>query len=63
MPAAIKTRNEKIIVLYGIAAVFNWYIPNTGVDHRMVNRNPLFQVLFMSATGETKARWPDRVFA
>jgi LPLT family lysophospholipid transporter-like MFS transporter len=33
-----------IIVLYGIAAVFNWYIPNTGVDHRMVNRNPLFLI-------------------
>ncbi len=33
-----------IIVLYAIAAVFNWYIPNTGVDHRMVNRNPLFLI-------------------
>jgi LPLT family lysophospholipid transporter-like MFS transporter len=33
-----------IVVLYGIAAVFNWYIPNTGVDHRMVNRNPLFLI-------------------
>jgi MFS family permease len=33
-----------IILLYLIAAVFNWYIPNTGVDHRMVNRNPLFLI-------------------
>jgi MFS family permease len=33
-----------IILLYLIAAAFNWYIPNTGVDHRMVNRNPLFLV-------------------
>jgi MFS family permease len=33
-----------IILLYVIAAVFNWYIPNTGVDHRMVNRNPLFLI-------------------
>lgn len=29
-----------IIVLYIIAAVFNLFIPNTGVDHKMVNRNP-----------------------
>jgi MFS family permease len=33
-----------IVLLYLIAAVFNWYIPNTGVDHRMVNRNPLFLI-------------------
>jgi MFS family permease len=33
-----------IILLYLIAAVFNWYIPNTGVDHRIVNRNPLFLI-------------------
>jgi len=29
-----------IIAVYAIAAVFNWYIPDTGVDHRMVNHNP-----------------------
>ena len=28
-------------VLYGIAAAFNLRIPNTGVDHRIANRNPL----------------------
>ncbi len=33
-----------IILLYVVAAAFNWYIPNTGVDHRMVNRNPLFLI-------------------
>ncbi len=33
-----------IILLYLIAAAFNWHIPNTGVDHRMVNRNPLFLI-------------------
>ena len=33
-----------IMVFYIIAAVFNWFIPNTGVDHRMVNRNPLFLI-------------------
>jgi MFS family permease len=29
-----------IIALYAIAALFNWFIPDTGVDHRMVSRNP-----------------------
>ena len=33
-----------IMVAYIIAAVFNWFIPDTGVDHRMVNRNPLFLI-------------------
>ena len=27
--------------LYGIAALFNLRIPNTGVDHRIANKNPL----------------------
>jgi MFS family permease len=29
-----------IISIYAIAALFNWFIPDTGVDRRMVNRNP-----------------------
>jgi len=33
-----------IMVFYAIAAIFNWFIPDTGVDHRMVNRNPLFLI-------------------
>jgi LPLT family lysophospholipid transporter-like MFS transporter len=33
-----------IMLFYVIAAVFNWYIPDTGVDRRMVNRNPLFLI-------------------
>ena len=33
-----------IMLLYVIAAVFNWFIPDTGVDHRMVNSNPLFLI-------------------
>jgi hypothetical protein len=32
------------MLFYGIAAIFNWFIPNTGVDHRMVNRNPVFLI-------------------
>ena len=33
-----------IMLFYVIAAIFNWFIPNTGVDHRVVNRNPWFLV-------------------
>jgi MFS transporter, LPLT family, lysophospholipid transporter len=33
-----------IIVFYAVAAVFNLYIPNTGVDHRAPSKNPLFLV-------------------
>jgi hypothetical protein len=32
------------MLFYVIAAVFNAFIPNTGVDHRMVNRNPIFLI-------------------
>ena len=33
-----------IMVAYITAAVFNWFIPDTGVDHRIVSRNPLFLI-------------------
>jgi len=33
-----------IMLVYVAAAIFNWFIPNTGVDHRMVNRNPVYLV-------------------
>ena len=33
-----------IIVFYVIAAIFNLYIPRTGVDHRVPSKNPLFLV-------------------
>ena len=33
-----------IMLFYVIAAVFNGFIPNTGVDHRSVSRNPLYLV-------------------
>ena len=33
-----------IIVLYVIAAIFNLFIPDTGVDHKMVNRNPVYLI-------------------
>jgi len=33
-----------VAIFYAIAATFNLYIPNTGVDHRIPNKNPLFLV-------------------
>jgi LPLT family lysophospholipid transporter-like MFS transporter len=33
-----------IMLAYIIAAVFNWFIPDTGVDHRIVSRNPFFLI-------------------
>ena len=33
-----------IMLFYVIAAIFNCFIPNTGVDHRMVNRNPIYLI-------------------
>src|SRR5215467_5921427 len=33
-----------IMLFYVIASIFNCFIPNTGVDHRMVNRNPFYLV-------------------
>ena len=33
-----------IVVFYAIAAVFNLYIPDTGVDHRPPSKNPVFLV-------------------
>jgi MFS family permease len=33
-----------IMAFYVIAAIFNWYIPHTGVDHRVPSKNPLYLV-------------------
>jgi len=31
-----------IVLVYAIAAVFNLYIPDTGVDHRVPSKNPIY---------------------
>jgi MFS transporter, LPLT family, lysophospholipid transporter len=33
-----------IMGLYVIAALFNWFIPDTGVDHRVPSKNPFYLV-------------------
>lgn len=33
-----------ILLIYAIAAFINWFIPDTGVDHRVPNKNPFFLI-------------------
>ncbi|MEP6941902.1 MAG: lysophospholipid transporter LplT [Betaproteobacteria bacterium] len=33
-----------IMICYAVAAIFNWYIPDTGVAHRAPSKNPLFLI-------------------
>jgi MFS family permease len=33
-----------IAMIYVVAAVFNWFIPDTGVDHRVPSKNPLYLI-------------------
>ncbi len=33
-----------IAFFYCVAAFFNWYIPDTGVDHRVPSKNPLYLI-------------------
>ena len=46
-------------VLYVIAAVFNLYIPDTGVDHKALSKNPLF--LFHEFNHCLKLLWRDKL--
>ena len=48
-----------IVVFYAIAAVFNLYIPNTGVDHRAPSKNPLFLVHEFAHC--VKLLWSDKL--
>jgi MFS transporter, LPLT family, lysophospholipid transporter len=48
-----------IVVFYAIAAVFNLYIPNTGVDHRAPSKNPLF--LIRNFAHCLKLLWSDKL--
>jgi LPLT family lysophospholipid transporter-like MFS transporter len=48
-----------IVVFYAIAAVFNLYIPNTGVDHRAPSKNPLY--LFREFAHCVKLLWSDKL--
>ncbi|SEL45163.1 lysophospholipid transporter LplT [Nitrosovibrio tenuis] len=48
-----------IAIFYGTAAIFNLYIPNTGVDHRILKKNPMF---LMHEFGHCmKLLWTDKL--
>ncbi|HLX29018.1 MAG TPA: lysophospholipid transporter LplT [Casimicrobiaceae bacterium] len=48
-----------IIGIYFVAAVFNWFIPHTGVDHRVPSKNPLF--LLREFSHCAALLWRDRL--
>src|SRR5689334_7414361 len=48
-----------IVAFYGVAALFNLYIPNTGVDHRAPSKNPWF--LINEFAHCVKLLWTDRL--
>jgi hypothetical protein len=48
-----------IMAFYLIAAVFNWYIPDTGVDHRVPSKNPFYLVREFSHC--VALLWRDRL--
>jgi MFS family permease len=48
-----------ISLLYFIAAVFNFYIPHTGVDHKPLHRNPVY--LFREFRHCVNLLWRDKL--
>lgn len=48
-----------VSLLYVIAAVFNLYIPNTGVDHKPLKKNPLY--LLKDFGHVLKLLWSDKL--
>ncbi|AKH38795.1 MULTISPECIES: lysophospholipid transporter LplT [Nitrosomonas] len=48
-----------VVVCYTIAATFNLYIPNTGVDHRILKKNPSF--LIHEFAHCVKLLWTDKL--
>ncbi len=48
-----------IMGVYLIAAVFNWFIPDTGVDHRVPSKNPFYLIREFSHC--VALLWKDRL--
>ena len=48
-----------IVILYALAALFNVYVPNTGVDHKPLKSNPLF--LFHEFSHCVTLLWRDKL--
>lgn len=48
-----------VAVFYSLAAIFNLYIPNTGIDHRILKKNPFF--LLHEFSHCVKLLWTDKL--
>jgi MFS transporter, LPLT family, lysophospholipid transporter len=48
-----------IVIFYAIAAIFNLYIPNTGVDHRTPSKNPIYLIHEFSHC--VRLLWSDKL--
>ena len=48
-----------IMAIYVVAAIINWFIPDTGVDHRVPSKNPLYLVREFSHC--VSLLWRDRL--
>ena len=48
-----------IMAIYLLAAIINWFIPDTGVDHRVPSTNPLFLIREFSHC--VRLLWRDRL--
>ena len=48
-----------IMSLYLVAAMFNWFIPDTGVDHRVPSKNPFYLIREFSHC--VALLWKDRL--
>jgi MFS family permease len=48
-----------IMMFYLVAAVFNWFIPDTGVDHRVPSKNPFYLIREFSHC--VALLWKDRL--
>ena len=56
---AVEASLVVIALFYSIAAMINLYIPNTGIDHRILKKNPLF--LIHDFTHCVKLLWSDKL--
>ena len=57
--SALESSILLIAIIYTIAASFNLYIPNTGVDHRIPNKNPFY--LIHEFAHCIKLLWTDKL--
>ena len=48
-----------VAVFYGLAVIFNLYIPDTGIDHRILKKNPFF--LLHEFSHCVKLLWTDKL--